>query len=338
MASSVAAFPKYPDAGYFLFGQRSALSFGSPESQRSPHPLLIRHVTAHLRLEGPWTEDDFRLDEPPVLTRQLRTMHGHGFRPWQTFMESKLQQVDDRKIYLIHDRVGNTGKSIFAEHLEYKGIATEVPPFAKLEDMMACVLAARNKRAFIIDMPRGLARNNHAELFAGIETLKNGLAYDRRYKFKKQRFDRPQVLVFVNRFPPFQLLSEDRWAIFNMLPTHELEELSIAQAVALQAAIDREAVGPAAPPDMPAALPAAAPEGPAGEAPDAPAAAAVDGAVAVAPELAPAVEIAPAPAPDAAAVPMYFGGLDDEEVDFVAGPDPEDEFVQGPEFEAEFFQ
>jgi hypothetical protein len=89
----------------------------------------------------------------------------------QTQIEAMIQLVDDRKILLIHDRVGDSGKSIFCEYFEYKGLAFEVPPFQKLEDPMVVVMAAKKKDCFLIDMPHSIPKHNLGEFYVAVESI-----------------------------------------------------------------------------------------------------------------------------------------------------------------------
>lgn len=145
------------------------------------------------RIAGPWSDKHFVRAEAPPMTRQLKAFLEAPLRPWQVAVEAMVQKTDDREVILIHDGVGGIGKSIFCEYLEHKGLAFEVPPFSKMEDLMAVTQAACDRSAFLIDMPRSIPKANLEEFYAGIETIKNGVAYDKRYQFKKGRFDRPQA-------------------------------------------------------------------------------------------------------------------------------------------------
>lgn len=171
-------------------------------------------MKADTRVEGPFNDKDFEV--PPPLTRQLRTFMGHDMWPWQTQVLQLVQQSDDRSIKIIYDEFGNAGKSIFCEFLEYQGLAYEVPSFRESEDIMQCVMSQKPKKAYIIDMPRGMKKDKLASFYSGLEMLKNGVAYDKRYSFKKMRFDRPQIIVFTNSWPDWSLMSRDRWELFRM--------------------------------------------------------------------------------------------------------------------------
>lgn len=171
-------------------------------------------LKADSRIDGPWTEAEYK--EAATMTRQLGHYLKQTARPWQRFAEKLVTQLDDRYITLIYDTVGNSGKSIFCEHMEYKRLATEIPPFRSMEDIMQCVMSMPVAACYLVDMPRGMKKSKLGEFYAGLEVLKNGAAYDKRYSFHKKRFDRPQILVFSNALPVFDLLTPDRWKIYEM--------------------------------------------------------------------------------------------------------------------------
>lgn len=171
-------------------------------------------MKADTRTEGPWKDEDY--EEPPPLTRQLIAFNKHELYPWQKQVEEMVSEEDDRSIKLIIDEEGNAGKSIFAEYLEYKGKAWELPPFRQMEDIMQCVMSIKTQKAYLIDMPRAMKKDKLSEFYSGLEALKNGVCYDKRYSFKKRRMDRPQVIVFTNREPMYTYMSLDRWEIYLM--------------------------------------------------------------------------------------------------------------------------
>lgn len=172
-------------------------------------------MKADTRVEGPYSDKDFV--EPLPLTRQLRTFLEYDLHPWQSKVLAMSKLLDDRTVTLIFDPQGNSGKSIFSEFLEYHRHAFEIPPFRNMEDIMQCVMSANVHPAYLIDMPRGMKKDKLGEFYSGIESIKNGVAYDKRYNFRKKRFDRPQVFVFTNMLPDFELLSPDRWKVYEIM-------------------------------------------------------------------------------------------------------------------------
>ena len=164
------------------------------------------------RIQGPWSNED----RPKVLTRQMALFLEKELYPWQKEIEKLCHEWDDRIVHVILDPRGCIGKSYFAEYLEYKDLAYEVPPFTVMEDIMQCCMSIKPQKAYLIDMPRGLKKEKLSSFYAGIECLKNGVMYDKRYAFRKRRIDRPQIFIFTNCMPDKRLLSRDRWRFWTV--------------------------------------------------------------------------------------------------------------------------
>lgn len=183
------------------------------------------------RKDGPWTSKDPELEDPPVLTRQLRTMYEHweltGKYPWQVDLEEIIKRLEDRKITCVVCTEGDNGKSTFAEHLEYIRVAYEIPPMTCMEDIMQCCMGIAAQKCYLVDMPRAMKKDKLAGFYAGLEALKNGVMYDKRYAFKKRRIDRPQIVVFTNCMPDRSLLTENRWDIYHIIQNRLVPEREI---------------------------------------------------------------------------------------------------------------
>lgn len=164
------------------------------------------------RLSGPWSDKD----PVQVETKQLNLFKKCELYPWQQRMLAESETFDMRKIDLIYDPEGNIGKSIFLEYMEYLGNCEEIPPFRMMDDIFQWVCSRPTKSVYVIDMPRGIRKDNLADMYAGIEVIKNGVAYDKRYNAKKIRFDRPRIFVFTNKLPKLRLLSMDRWNLWEV--------------------------------------------------------------------------------------------------------------------------
>lgn len=169
-------------------------------------------MKADTRIDGPWTDKD----EEKFETKQLQIFKGYKMYPWQKTLENKATDWCPRKIDMIYDTVGNQGKSIFSEYLEYTGVAEEIPPFRMMDDIFQWVASRPKKQCYIIDMPRALKKDKLADFYAGIEIVKNGVCYDKRYKAVKKRFDRPRIFVFTNTLPNFNFMSPDRWVVWEI--------------------------------------------------------------------------------------------------------------------------
>jgi hypothetical protein len=60
-----------------------------------------------------------------------------------------------------------------------------------MEDIMEFVMNFKAYPSYSVDMPRGMKKDKLGEFYSGLECLKNGYAYDKRYEGKRRRFDRP---------------------------------------------------------------------------------------------------------------------------------------------------
>ena len=146
-----------------------------------------------------------------------------SLRPWQQSLINTTSQFCMRSIDLVYDPQGNAGKSLFSEYLESKGDSEEVPPFRLMDDIFQWVCSRPIKKIYIVDMPRGMKKDKLGDFYSGIEVIKNGVAYDKRYSAKKIRFDRPRIIVFSNELPNLDLMSADRWKLWT-IKNHCLEE------------------------------------------------------------------------------------------------------------------
>ncbi|WP_445775521.1 hypothetical protein, partial [Shewanella sp.] len=136
-------------------------------------------------------------------------------------------EYNDRVIDLVYDPHGDIGKSIFSEYLESLGVAEEIPPFRLMDDIFQWVASRPIKKCYIVDMPRGMKKDKLGDFYSGIEVIKNGVAFDKRYKAHKIRFDRPRIFLFSNALPRFSLMSKDRWRIWEVDENKYLKKYNI---------------------------------------------------------------------------------------------------------------
>lgn len=173
------------------------------------------------RVKGskPYTD---KSPEPPQLTSQLKYFieltDKEGLYPWQNELAKMSQLSDFRKITFIYDPNGHNGKSLWIEWMEWCGYADEIPMMNSFEDISGYVCSRVDQgfqtKCYLIDMPRGLRKEKLAQFYTGMECIKDGKAFDKRYRAGKKRFDRPQIFVFTNTLPTeTQCLSKDRWQI-----------------------------------------------------------------------------------------------------------------------------
>lgn len=203
------------DLGFELF------NYNEPSSTND-HKNTFYVMKEDTRIDGPWQDTD----EVKVETEQLRQFLNYELRPYQKEILNWGNEFDMRRIDLIYDKRGNLGKSIFSEYLEYIDMAEEIPPYRLMDDIFQWVCARPKKKMYLIDMPRGMKKDKLGDLYAGIEVIKNGVAFDKRYTAKKIRFNRPRIVVFTNTLPILSLMSQDRWNLTFVDKNFDLQTLT----------------------------------------------------------------------------------------------------------------
>jgi len=189
-------------------------------------PKVFNYVMkAQTRVEGPWTDNDIPREK--TLTRQLKFFfaikEAGKLYPWQIDAESLAKDEHDRYLNYIYDPHYNSGKSIFCEYLEYTDVAEEIPGiFTLAEDIMQYVFSMPTAKCYLFDMPAAMKKEKMNQMYTGLEQLKNGFIFDKRYEGKKRRIDRPGMLVFANNLPKLDLMAPDRWKVWYLTPDKRL--------------------------------------------------------------------------------------------------------------------
>lgn len=175
------------------------------------------------RVPGTPVFTDKTLIENKPKTTQLaifeKHLEEHGFFPYQQFLLDRLEEFDMRRIVLVYDPAGNNWKSLFTEYLDYYDMVFEIPPLRNIADIMQFCMSFKPYKAYVVDLPRGMKKDKLGEFYAGLECVKNGYFYDIRYDGKRRRQSRPHVIVFTNTLPSFDLMTPDRWDVFQLNPS-----------------------------------------------------------------------------------------------------------------------
>lgn len=111
------------------------------------------------------------------------------------------------------DHVGSTGKTYLARCCSLNGKGSYVDGSGKASDIVADVFDISEDRRvdrLFIDLTRNNDQNR-SDLWAAIEQIKNGYLKDRRYHYREKWIRPPEVFVFTNKEPKWDLLSNDRW-------------------------------------------------------------------------------------------------------------------------------
>lgn len=185
-------------------------------------------MKAATRIAGPWRDgiDEEKAEEPEEIK-------GKTARMWQNTLRDlilrKMTDEDRRKVDILFDPVGGIiGKSFVRKACMWHRWAEVIPYFTEMKETMSYVMD-RPSNAYLIDLPRDALAKKTKEFWAGIENLKDGRAYDTRYKFRDRVFDNPKVWILTNKLPDKGSLSEDRWRIWMVHPkTDDLVDVTHA--------------------------------------------------------------------------------------------------------------
>lgn len=172
------------------------------------------------RVDGPWRNDEYiRIPKDVKLVLELR--------PWQASLLTLIQEYQQRKVYVVYDPTGNSGKSTFARWCACYNHARRIPFANDYKDLLRMVMDMPVAKAYIFDMPRAINKEKLYQFYAAVEEIKSGYAFDDRYHFKERYFDPPNVVIFTNSLPEQSLLSRDRWTVFTITKDSKLESLAL---------------------------------------------------------------------------------------------------------------
>lgn len=145
---------------------------------------------------------------------QLQARFG-SLRDNQKRIIANLNEQSDREIDVIIDPYGNTGKTWLARHLYQTGKGFYVPP--TITDARTLIQYVANgysgEETVVIDIARSTKWTN--ALYVAVETIKDGLVYDARYKTTIRDIHGCKVLVTCNVCPKLDKLSRDRWRLYD---------------------------------------------------------------------------------------------------------------------------
>ncbi len=172
------------------------------------------------RVEGPWLDTD----EEIIITRQVKEME--GLRPFQQTIIDDVGVWNKRTINIVYCVDGNVGKSSLVAYMRSHRIARALPPVNDFKDLLRMVCDLPTSNMYLFDMPRAMNKDKMYQFFSAVETIKDGYAYDDRYRFKEKVFDCPNIWIFTNVLPDFKrMLSMDRWRVWGVSSSYELEKL-----------------------------------------------------------------------------------------------------------------
>lgn len=164
------------------------------------------------RVDGPWTHEGRLVayqgaDLPSLLY------------PWQQYFAQLFEgKADDRTIHWLVDPEGSHGKSKFTKYCEFKEIACSLA-YAHAHDLINLVFKRGKRNAYVVDLTRTKpALVSAMDLYAALESVKNGHITNTKYETGVHLFDPPHVLVLANTPPVRSALTSDRFRLWHLAP------------------------------------------------------------------------------------------------------------------------
>lgn len=175
------------------------------------------------RVAGPWKNTD----PERYIPVQYR---GLSMRPFQQKIISNWNpDTKWRTINYIYCPDGGSGKTTAGMLGMLLMDYIYLPCIEKYEDilgMMYCECAdiTHNPKSVIVDMPRAMKKDQQHSIFAGLEMIKNGYLFEKRYRYRKWVIDSPNIWVFSNKLPAnYDYLSPDRWKFWLINEDEDFE-------------------------------------------------------------------------------------------------------------------
>jgi len=187
------------------------------------------YVTKPGALEGPWTDESHP--------------NGEKMIPWDVAKIKKLRlfqaqivewaldkQHEECIVRHLYDPNGGIGKTVLKRYLawHYGDRVLILPPMSDPKDLARAIHSMwKDSIEFVvIDIPWAFkCEKLLRKLYSGIESLKDGGAWDDRYKCKNEMFGPPKVLVLCNNIPKVDWMAPRRWFIW-MVFENELQDVT----------------------------------------------------------------------------------------------------------------
>lgn len=170
------------------------------------------------RQAGPWADHRIYLGQDLPTKSQLY--------PWQRSLLRAIEsEPDDRSIFWVIGQAGNQGKTKFAKYLAHHH---KVPfgAYGKAGDLLNLVSKKQGAHAYVFDLTRCKPADfGMVDLYATLESIKNGMFINLKYSTEEVIMMPPHVLVFSNHEPDIARLSADRWCIWEVEADHTLRRI-----------------------------------------------------------------------------------------------------------------
>lgn len=166
-------------------------------------------------------EKKFIIHKEKTLAEEIReeVLSEYDNVVWYDWQQEILDMVSEpcqerRKIHWYWEEVGNRGKSFLATYLSlrFNTIVCDGTKADIFNQVRVMIHDEKEKpEIVIVDLPREGYINMKV-----LEQLKNGIIYSGKYEGGKCALPKLHVLVFSNREPEYEELSEDRWSVHRI--------------------------------------------------------------------------------------------------------------------------
>jgi len=138
---------------------------------------------------------------------------------WHHQIRDIVHTWDPRHITFVYSKSGFADKPRLLASL---GDAVhEVPRTQNPKSLMRFVMDHEVRGAYILE----LSGPATTQMYATIESLKDGRAYTLGRTFESKRFDRPRVIVLADFIPYWTRTNWQRWDTYELQPDHSLAHL-----------------------------------------------------------------------------------------------------------------
>ena len=124
---------------------------------------------------------------------------------------------------------GNSGKSSFFKWLYFKhNEAIGRIGYGSASQLRSSAVNIGKKKLYIVDLARSKSKDDRQEdLLSVLEDLKSGLVTNAMYgSGRTLMMEPPHIIVSSNYVLKYELLSEDRWEVYQITKSNKLKRLA----------------------------------------------------------------------------------------------------------------
>lgn len=156
----------------------------------------------------------YRDDEKVIyIPRQIREIK--ELYKWQQQIIDSIK-FDTRNINWLYCESGNIGKSTLVGWCRAYELARCLPMCNDYKELLGMVCDFPTSECYMFDFPRAMKKDRLRQFYGAVENIKDGYAYDPRYKAKEKYFDCPTIWIYSNTLPDWFMLSQDRWKVWTV--------------------------------------------------------------------------------------------------------------------------